>query len=253
MNRHLLFSCGVAAMALLGPLSARADGALSPGLIDDYDRKGLLTPNFKEAVRDLVSARAELQKAQDDQKKFQKELPALEQQVAEAKAKTVALRQQLALYDHPEESDFIELQARRNDPTAKPGDVIALAQAYVWTYPASPHETDARQYLATLQRQLADQQQAQKEAEAARAAAHARMIQRAQAHDLSMSEWRDLLRGMAQEDVVQLLGPPTSQRNDYWFYDGAWAASPGASEKVGLQINFLAGRVITVDAKPPPP
>jgi chromosome segregation ATPase len=253
MNRHLLFLFGVGVMALAGQLSAQAGKQLSPDLINAYDRKGFLTPNFKEAVHDLVNARDQLQKAQVEQKKFEHDLPDLEQQVADARAKTVALRQELSQYDNPEENDFTVLQAKVNDPAAKPEEVIELAQAYVWTYPASPHESDAQVYLATLQKKLADQRQAEKDSEAAREAAHAQLVKRAQAHDLSMAEWRDFLRGMSQDDLVKLFGPPSSKQDDYWYYDGEWVVIPSQAQKVGLQINFEAGRVITVDAKPPPP
>ena len=253
MRRRLLLFCGAGTLAFLGQVSAHADKQLSPDLIDQYDHRGYFTPNFKQAVRDLVNAREQLQKAQGEQKKFEQDLPGLEQQVAEARAKTVALRQELAQYDHPEENDFTELQVRMNDPAAKPGEVLALAQAYVWTYPASPHASDAQEYLSTLQRKLADQQQAEKDAEAAREAAHAQLVQRALAHDLSIAEWRDFLRGMSENDVVKLLGQPSSTQDDYWFYDGEWVVSPAQARKVGMQINFEAGRVITVDAKPPPP
>ena len=253
MKRHHLLFCAAGILAFLGQLSAHADKQLSPDLIDAYDRKGLFTPDFKQAIHDYVSAREQLQRAQEEQAKFEKDLPGLEQQVAEARAKTVALRQELARYDHPEESDFAVLQARMNDRSARPGEVVVLAQAYVWTYPASPHEADAQRYLATLQRKIADQQQAEKDAEAAREAAHALLVQRAQAHDLSLAEWRDFLRGMSEEDMIKLLGQPSSKQDDYWFYDGQWVVVPGQAQKVGLQINFEAGRAITVDAKPPPP
>jgi len=253
MRRRFFFLIFTIALELLGQATARADKQLSPDLIDQYDRKGFFTPGFKQAVRDLVNTREALQKAEAEQKKFEQDLPGLQQQVTQARAKTVALRQELEQYDHPEENDFIRLQARADDPNAKPEDVLVLAQAYVWTYPASPHESDAEQYLATVQKKLADQKQAEQDAEAARAAAHALTVRRALAHELSVPEWRDFLRGMSQEDLVKLFGQPSSKQDDYWFYDGAWIVIPANSQKVGMQINFEAGRVITVDAKPPPP
>ena len=140
-----------------------------------------------------------------------------------------------------------------NDAGAKPEEQIALAQAYVWTYPASPHEGDAQQYLQQVQKKLADQRQAEKDAEAARAAARAELVQRAQAHDLSLGEWRDFLRDMSQDDLVKLLGRPTSQRGDYWIYSGDWIADPATKQKVGMEINFNAGRVISVGQEPRSP
>jgi hypothetical protein len=252
MKKPLLFCLGLS-IALGAFLPARADKHLSADRLNALDRDGYLTPNFKAAVRDLVTARQDLQKAQAEQKQFERDLPGLQQQAADAQAKAVALRQELARYDHPEENDFIELEGRMKDPAAVPEEVIALAQAYVWTYPTNPHEAEAQQYLAMLQRKIADQKQAEKDAEAAREAAHARLVQRAQARDLSLVEWRGLLRGMSQDDLVKLFGQPSSKDADYWYYEGEWVVNPSSNRKVGMQINFDAGRVLTVDPRPPPP
>jgi len=251
MNKRLLLAAA-GALLWFGPAHA-AERKVSPELLDQYDRRGYFTPNFKAALKDMVQAHEALDKALDEQKKFERDLPALQKQAADAQAKTVALRQQLAVYDHPDENDFTALQGLVHDPAAKPADIIASAQAYVWTYPASPHEPVALEFLNTWQKKVADAQQAEKDAEAAREAAHAALIHRAQAHDLSLTEWRDLLRGMSQGDLVKLFGQPTSQQNDYWFYDGQWVVNPSNAQKQGLQINFEAGRVISVDAKPPTP
>ncbi len=253
MQRHVLILSGVWTLALLAPIAAHADRQLSPDLLDQYDRRGYFTPNFKTAIHDYVTAQEALSKAQAEQKKFEHDLPALQKQAADAQAKTVALQQELAIYDHPDETDFTALQAKVHDPTAKPGDVMALAQAYVWTYPASPHEADAQQLLSSWQKKLADQEQAEKDADAAREAAHAELVRRALAHDLSLGEWRDFLRGMSEVDLLKLFGQPTSKQDDYWFYDGAWIANPASSQATGLQISFEAGRVINVVPKPPNP
>jgi multidrug efflux pump subunit AcrA (membrane-fusion protein) len=152
--------------------------------------------------------------------------------------------------EHPEETDFDALQKRMDAADAKLEERIALAQAYVWTYPASPHQSDAEQYLQQMEKKLADRQQAEKDAEAARVAARAKLVQRAQARDLSLSEWRDFLRDMSQDDLVKFLGRPTSQRDDYWIYSGAWIIDPASKQKVGMEINFNAGRVIGVVEEP---
>jgi len=241
------------AMAWLSPMAAHADRKLSPELFDQYDRRGYFTPNFKTALIDMVQSHEALDKALTEQKNFEKDLPELQKEAADAQAKTVALQQQLAVYDHPDENDFNALQALIHDPAAKAGDVIAQAQAYVWTYPISPHESEAQEFLNTWQKKLADQVQAEKDAEAAREAAHAALVHRAQAHDLSVPEWRDLLRGLSQDDLVKLFGQPTSKQGDYWFYEGEWVVNPANAQKQGLQINFDAGRVITVDPKPAAP
>jgi uncharacterized protein Usg len=253
MKAHILILGIAGALAWLSPIAAHAAGTLSPELLDQYDRRGYFTPNFKAAIKDVVQAREALDQALAEQKKFEKDLPALQKEAADAQAKTVALQQQLAVYDHPDENDFNALQTLTHDSAAKPADVIALAQAYVWTYPASPHEPVALEFLNTWQKKLADQQQSEKDADAARVAAHAALIRRAQAHDLSLVEWRDLLRGLSQDDLVKLFGQPTSKQDDYWYYDGQWVINPSNSQKQGLQINFNAGRVLSVDARPPTP
>ena len=234
-------------MALLAPMAAHADKQLSPELLDQYDREGYFTPKFKTALIDMVQAHEALDKALAEQKKYDRDLPGLQQQAAEAQAKTVALQQQLALYDHPDEADFTALEAKVHYPSAKADDVIALAQAYVWTYPASPHEADAQQYLTTWRTKLAGEEQAEKDAEAAREAAHAELTRRAVAHDLSLAEWRDFLRGQSQDDLIKLFGQPSSKQDDYWYYNGGWIMNPTSPQKAGLQINFEAGRVINVD------
>ncbi len=253
MNRHLYFPFAAATLAWLGAMNAHADRQLSPDLIDQYDRAGYLTPNFKSGIRAYVDATERLDQATAAQTKAQFELPAMQRDADTAEAKVAALRAQLALYDHPEDGDFTALEAKIHDPSAKPEDIIALAQAYVWTYPASTHVADARSYLTTWQQKLADQAQAEKDAEAARIAAHDALVRRAKAHDLNLTEWRDFLRGLSQDDLVKLFGQPTSTQDDYWYYDGAWVVNPDNSPKAGLQINFEAGRVINVDAKPPTP
>jgi hypothetical protein len=253
MSRHVYLSVAAATLAWLGAMDARADRQLSPDLIDQYDQAGYLTPNFKAAIHAYVDASERLDQATAQQLKSQVELPAMQRDAADAEAKVAALRGQLSLYDHPDESDFTALEAKVHDPAAKPEDIIALAQAYVWTYPASPHAADAQAYLSNWSQKLADQVQAEKEAEAARIAAHEELVRRAEAHDLNLTEWRDFLRGMSQDDLVKLFGQPSSRQDDYWYYDGAWVVNPDNAPKAGLQINFEAGRVINVDAKPPSP
>ena len=230
----------------------RADGELSPEKLDVFDKLGYFTPGFKAAVHDLVDSKEALDKASAEQAKLTKDLPSLEDQASQAEAKTTVLRQELAMVEHPEETDFEALQKLMSDSGAKLQDQIVMAQAYVWTYPASPHESEAQQYLQQAQKKLADQQQAEKDAEAAREAAHAKLVQRAQAHDLSLGEWRDFLRDMSQDDLMKLFGRPTtiSPAGDYWIYSGGWAVDPATGQKVGLLINFNAGRVIGVVKAP---
>jgi len=255
MNRHVaLFVVAGLAMICLTPASGRADSEqISPERLDMVDQLGYFTPRFKSAVHDLVNARHALEQTQAEKTKLTHDLPDLQRQVTDVEAKTVALRQELVRYEHPEETDFAALQTRMNDAGAKLEEQIALAQAYVWAYPASPHQSDAQQYLQQAQKKLADQRQAEKNAEAARAAARAKLVLRAQARDLSLSEWRDFLRDMSQDDLVKFLGRPTSQTGNYWIYSGDWITDPATKQKVGMEINFNAGRVISVAEEPHSP
>ena len=256
MKGVVLFQAVWMAMAgwCLAPLPGHADDPqLSPERLDVLDQEGYFTPGFKEAVHDLVNTHRAVEQARAEQSQLAHDLPGLQEQAAAAGAKAVALRQELAKYEHPEESDFVALQARMNDAAAKPEDQLMLAQAYVWAYAASPHQAEAEQYLQQVQKKLADQRQAQKDAEAARAAARAALVQRAQARDLSLHEWRDFLRDMSQDDLLKYLGRPTSNEGDYWIYSGAWLQDPTTKQKVGMEINFNAGRVISVSEVPHSP
>jgi hypothetical protein len=255
MNRRVVLSvaAGLAACCLTSTPGHADGGQLSPERLDMLDRLGFFTPGFKAAAHDLVDNKHALEQASAEQATLTKQLPDLQSQAAEAEAKAGALRRELAKYDHPEENDFVALQNRMNDAGANPEEQIALAQAYVWTYPASPHQSEAQQYLQQVEKKLADRRQAEKEAEAARAAARAELVQRAQARDLNLGEWRDFLRDMSQDDLLKLLGRPTSQTGDYWVYSGDWITDPATHQRVGMEINFNAGRVISVAEEPHSP
>jgi DNA repair exonuclease SbcCD ATPase subunit len=244
------------ALALLGLAATlgRADsGQISSERLDEVDEKGYFTPGFKAAVHALVETKHDLVEARTEAASLKKELPSLQKQADTAQARSVALREELARYEHPDETDFAALQKAMSDPSAKTDDQIALAQAYVWTYPTSPHASEAQQDLQQIQKKVADDQQAIRDAEAARIADHARLVQRAQAHDLSLKEWRDFLRDMSEDDLVKLIGHPTSDTDGYWIYSGAWVTDPRTNQKVGMQINLQAGRVLNVDEIPSPP
>jgi hypothetical protein len=245
-----LITTGVLGLAWV---PARADGQLSPERLDRVDQLGYFTPGFKREVHDLVDSKAALAKAGEENHKLTLELPALQQEATAVQAKATALRQELAKYEHPDETDFAALQVIMKDEKAKLPDQIALAQAYVWTYPASPHEADAQAFLTQAQKTLADAAQSQKDAEAKRAADYATLVKRAQAHDLSVNEWRDFLQNKSQDELVQLIGRPTSQSVDYWDYNGGWTTDAITHQKVGLQITFDAGRVLSVSEMPAQP
>ena len=171
MNRCVALSvaAGLAGLCLT-PTPGHADSKqLSPERLNMLDQLGYFTPSFKAAVHDLVDTKHALEQANAEKTKLTQGLPDLQKQATETEAKASALRQELATYEHPEETDFVALQNRMNDAGAKPEEQIAQAQAYVWAYPASPHQSDAQQYLQQVRKKLADQRQAGKEAEVARA------------------------------------------------------------------------------------
>lgn len=226
------------------------DSHLSPGRFNFIDQRGYFTPAFKATLRDMVDTQEALKQTDADEKKLTADLPALKKQADEAEAKVADLRKDLVQYDHPEETDFVLLQAAMNNASAKPEDQLPLAQAYIWAYPTSPHTADAQQYLQQLQKKLADQKQAVKDAEAARQAARAKLLQRVQNRDLSLNEWKDFLRDMSQEDILKYLGRPTRSAGQYWVYKGVWTTEPMTGEKVGLRIDFNGTRVLTVTQEP---
>jgi chromosome segregation ATPase len=248
----LFFPMLVAAGFFLAQVNGRADTELSSERLDMLDQWGCFTPGFKQAVHDLVDAKQGIVSAQKDEADLKTKLPDLQKQADAAEAKAAALQKELNGYENLDESDFTALQKMMNDAGAQPEDQRVLAQAYVWTYPASPHEAEAQQYLQAAEKTIADRAQAEKDAEAARVAARANLIARAEARQLSLAEWRGFLRDMSQEDVLKYLGRPDNFNDDYWTYSGEWTEDPATQQKVGLQINFNAARVISVSEAAPP-
>jgi hypothetical protein len=249
MKRHLLlFAMLESAAFFLTAMPGHAgSGQLSPERLDLFDRRGYFTPAFKAAVHELVEMRQAITQTTQEQKKLQDDLPSLQKKSADAEAKVGSLEQELAQYQHLEEKDYISIiQPGMNDPKAKPEEQLMLAQAYIWAYPNSPHQTEVQQYLLQMQKKVADQKQAEKDAEAAREAAHAKLLQRVQAKDLSLDEWKDFLRDMSQQDVLKYLGRPASYGTDYWIYTGVWTTDPMTGQKVGLRIDFNGTRVLAV-------
>src|SRR5476649_186658 len=108
MNPRIRLSvmAGLAALGLISLPGHAQSSQLSPERLDVLDQRGYFTPDFKAAVHDLVNARHALESANAEQAKLTRDLPDLQSQATEAEAKTVALRQELAKYQHPEETDF---------------------------------------------------------------------------------------------------------------------------------------------------
>jgi len=245
-SRLFLLALIQGAVLFAAPLPGHAAGHLSHERLDLFDRRGYFTPEFKVAVREMIDTQEAVVQAKDEEKKAKADLPNAQQKATDAEAKVAALRQELTQYDHPDEKDFVTLQARMRDTTAKPTELIVLAQAYAWAYPTSPHQAEAQQVLQQMQKKIADQQQADKDAEAARQAARAKLVQRAAAKDLSLEEWKDFLRDMSEEEVLKYLGRPQSSAIGYWVYTGSWTTNPITNQKIGLRVNFNGTRVLNV-------
>jgi hypothetical protein len=241
-------------LALLGTVSlpSRADdpGPFTASQLKELDRRGYLTPTFAAAARELIEARQAQRDGQAEQAQLKESLPALEEQASTEESKVKALKEELARYDHPDDADLAALQAAMKNPAATPDEQMALAQAYVWTYPMSPHATEAQQDVEQIQKKLADQAEAQKEADAARAAAQGKLLQRVHARDLSLEEWRAFLQDKTQAEVTGYLGHPNAMTDDYWTYAGAWTVDPSTNLKAGLQVTFNGGRVLSVAPVP---
>jgi hypothetical protein len=249
IRKALLAACG---WLLLLPALLRADGPqLSASRLDALDRHGYFTPRFKKAVHALIDAQQEVMQAEATQKKLEIELPGLRQQAADLQAQVSALHKELALYEHPEDSDYDALQAAMKNATTSPGEKLKLAQAFVWSYPTDPRQAEAEQDLRQVQKQIADMDQAAKDADAARAVAHSKLLDRVKARNLSLKEWQDFLTGLSQEDLLTYLGRPDYVGADYWLYSGNWTIDPMTKAKTGLQVEFNGTRVLTVTAPSP--
>ena len=227
-------------------------GQLSPEWFDYFNHHDYIPPDFKVAIHALVDNNAELASTQADNLRLQEALPEAKRKADEAEAKLAKLQAQLTIYSNLAESDFTELQKTVSDPKAKITDQYAVVQAYVWTYPSSPHLAAVQQALASIQKKLADETQAKKDKQAADLAAQQKLIQRAISHDLSLSEWQDFMRDRSQSELVTLIGRPSIDDGDDWIYRGDWATDPKGGPKIGLQVFFNAGRVQTVTAAPAP-
>jgi hypothetical protein len=245
MKRTLfLFAC-----AALAASAARAD--LTPAQIDTLEKEGCITPAFVNAAHQWVAAKQASAEAKADQARLGGELPDLQKQVADEDAKVARLQDELAHYTDPAETDFTALQAAMKDSNARPEGQMARAQAYVWTYPDSPHLADAEKDLQEAQKKIADEQKAASDAAAAAAAAQTKLLARVKAHDLGLGEWRAFLQDKSQGEVTQYLGAPSAQTDeDHWVYQGAWTTDPATNQKAGLQLTFNGGRVQNVAPVP---
>lgn len=236
---------------LLGAGALRADPTpLSVQRLEELDQRGYFPPAFKEAVYKLVESHQALKQARRDEKQLGVRLPVLQKQCDEATARAAELRKELALYTHPEDADFEALRAAMKNPAASPEQRLTLAQAFVWSYPSDPRQTEAVGYLQQIQKRLGDERQAVKDAAAARTAARAALVQRAESKNLSLKEWQDFLRDMSQEELLGYLGHPQTETSDYWIYSGAWTWDPKTKNRAGLRINFNGTRVLSVVLAP---
>lgn len=239
------------AVVLLVPFSAHADDGLTPAQIEAMRQKGWITPDFEKASRRLIDAELAAKQAQDDKARLDAQLPVMERKAVEEDGKAGKLKDEINRYAHPDETDFTALQATLKNASAKPEDQMALAQAYVWTYPGGAHTADADKDLQQLQRKIADQAQAAKEADAARTAAQLKLLARVKTHDLTLGEWRAFLQDKSKAEVVQYLGEASYQADDFWGYGGDWTVDPSTTMKAGLGVTFNGGRVQNVAPLPP--
>jgi hypothetical protein len=243
----------VMAAGLLLPVGLRAaDGPqLSAARLDQLDQRGYFTPKFKAAVHDLAEAQQAAARALEQQKKLAATLPGVRQQEADLQAQVAALHKELALYEHPEDSDYDALQAAMKNPAVSADERLKLAQAFVWSYPTDPHQAEAEQDLQQVQKQVAAMDQAARDDAAAKAAARVKLLERVKVRDLSLAEWQDFLRDMSQEDLLTYLGRPDVVGVDYWLYSGTWTTDPVTKAKTGLQVEFNGTRVLTVTTPAP--
>ena len=230
-----------------GSVSALADGPeISVTRLDLLDEYGYFTPAFKDAVHDFVDARQALNRARANTMRFRGDIPNLQKQSTEASAETVRLRAELALYQHPEDSDFDALDAAMKNPAVSPTDRLAMAQAFVWSYPTDPHLADAAADLKKIQDQMTAERKGAADTAAAQVVARESLIQRAQTGDLSLAEWQEFLHDMSQEDLLTNLGQPQKRETDYWIYAGNRTTDPETKKRTGIQINFNGTRVLSV-------
>jgi hypothetical protein len=240
------FLCALGCV-LFAPSLLRAQ-TLDPSIdrLNMLDQRGYFTPGFKKAVHDLVNTKHALAQSRADIKKWNEELPALQKQSADAVAQVARLRAELAIYLHPENADFDALQHAMKDAQVAPKDRLAMAQAFIWSYPTDPRQTEAEADLQQTVHSIANQQAAASAAAAAQLAARNNLIQRAQSRSLSLAEWRSFLLDMSQEDLLKYLGRPQTTEADYWIYSGNFTTPPGTRKLAGLRIDFNGTRVLSV-------
>jgi peptidoglycan hydrolase CwlO-like protein len=249
MKRSTLRLLAMMAILLIAAVPASA-GQLSSDNLERLDRLGVLTPAFKTAVHELVETKQQIVAVKNEKEDLSGKLPALQAKAAEAQKKVDELKLQLAEYDHSDQKDFDTLKKTSGDAAAKPADIIIVAQAYLWAYPASAHQAEAQQVLQAAQKQIADQIQADKDAAAKKAADWAALLERVKARSLSLEEWRKFLTDLSQEEVIKYIGRPQQVGNDYWTYTVPLTTDPDTGARIGLELYFDALRVKTV-GKPP--
>ena len=243
-------------MLLAGPglVHADTDDALPPLFADRIDylnTHGYITPRCRSALVDLVHARESLDQARADQQRLEGNLPTLRAQADATSAQTESLKKELAHYEHPEDDDFIALQAAAKNPASSLEEKLDLAQAFIWSYPADPRQAEAEQDLQQWQKQLATRQLAAADAATVQIWAHDQFLKRAMEHYLSLGEWQVFLAQMSQEDLLHYLGPPQLRTSDSWTYRGEWTWDPATRTRAGMLITFNGTRVLRVSAVSP--
>ncbi len=184
--------------------------------------------------------------ARIDTRHANEKLPGLQKQSDAETARVDELRKELAAYAHPEKADLETLRDAMKNPAVPLEEKLTLAQAFLWSYPTDPHQAEAMEDLQQIRQQIAGRRETAKQDAAARSAARLLLVQRAKAGDLSLTEWRDFLRDMSQQDLLGYLGPPRFAQPDYWIYTGPRTWVPATQKRAGLRINFNGTRVLSV-------
>ncbi len=109
----------------------------------------------------------------------------------------------------------------------------------------------AREQLALINQDLANQaartKQAETDAAAAIANARADLLARADRGEVTLSEMRRALIGKKQSDVTALFGNPTETGPSRWGYSKQMVINLMTGEKSGLAVYFAVGKVQSVD------
>ena len=232
---------GITGTLLAGPLFGTHAPAQITAFVD-----AAITPKLRAEVdatrRDLAAAKS----ARDA---VQAHTNDLKNQFAQAQAEKTRLGQEIEEKKNSDIYVFAQImKVRAGGDLAAARDQLA---AFPSKFPASPLLVLARGQLADINAQMASevaqQKQAQADAERATAAARADLLARAAKGQVTLSEMRTAVIGKSRADVKNLLGAPGETGGDTWTYYQQMIVNPLTNEKSGLVVNFSEGVVQGVD------